>query len=428
MKETTDVIACVVDNGLFVNVARRLASEFKHVYYTPAAWETAFPRIADAVIGDGYPEIEWVESLFEVVDKCDLIVFPDIGFAALQEYLVKQGKPVWGSRHADGLEARRGMFLKTLKTTNLPVPKYQIFKGITNLRLALESKEDVYIKVSTYRGDFETAHFRSMEEDAGLLDGWCIRMGPLSEQFKFFVFEQIDTTIEDGCDTWCIDGQWPKTVIHGMECKNKGFLATFAELSDMPEPVRKVNEEFGPILASYGYRGPFSSEVRITEDGKGYFIDPTCRYGSPPHQIQCEMIGNMGEIVWQGANGICVEPEQLARFGVQAAFEFTRNKWNVFKIPESIAAHVRIASSCMVDGAICVPPDHDEPEGIGWLCATGSTIEYAIHNLNEYAKEMPAGATVEIDALADLLKEAHAAEEEGMKFANNVPEPASVID
>lgn len=428
MKAAQDISCCVVDCGIFIHVARRLAAEYARVYYFNPTWETEMPRINRMVVGDGYPEIKWVESLWEVFDECDLFVFPDVGFSGLQHHLLKQGKAVWGCRNADGLEARRGLFLKVLSETNLPVPPHNAVKGITNLRLFLRDNPDKYIKVSTYRGNFETCHFRSMEEDETMIDAWAVTLGPLREHVIFYVFDPIESEIEDGCDAWCVDGQWPQTVIHGVECKDKSYLGTFQKFEKLPDEVRVVNDEFGPVLARYGYRNFFSTEVRITKEKESYFIDPTCRSGSPPSQIMCDMIGNLGEIVWRGANGDMVEPEQNSKFGVQAIFHVDRDEWAVLDVPEEIQPWVKVSFSCMVDGRICVPPDPTGYCEIGWVTGIGDTIGDAIDSLREHVEGMPEGVHVEFRSLADLLKEVKTAGEQGMKFTDgDVPEPESVM-
>jgi hypothetical protein len=429
MKATNEVTACVIDTGVFQHVARRLAREYAKVYYwTP--WETSFPHFRDAIIGDGYPEMQRVESVCDVEDECDLFVFLDIGYSSMQKRLIRQGKAVWGCRDADELEARRGRFLEVLeRQTDLPVPKCERIKGLTNLRLFLSENEDRYIKVSTYRGDFETCHFRNMAMDESLLDKWAVMLGPLKEHWVFYVFEPIDTEIEDGIDTYCIDGQWPETVIHGMEAKDSAYVGTFQKFSDLPEEVRVVNEAMTPVLASYGYRSAFSTEVRITKDGDSYFIDPTCRFPSPPSQLMCEMTGNLGEIIWHGANGTLVEPEQVAQFGAQAIFHVDRDEWGVFEIPEEIEQFVKISFSCMVDGKICVPPDPHGVAEIGWCVGIGDTIEEAINHLREVKEQMPEGCSVKFDSLADLLKEMQTATKLGMKMTDEkIPEPSSIIE
>jgi len=428
MKPASEVVCCVVDTGIFIHVARRLARDFKKVYYW-SPWEISFPKLKDSIIGDGYEDIEACESIESVKDECDLFVFPDIGYSDLQQELVRSGKAVWGCRGADELEALRGKFLDVLKTTNLPVPKFKKVKGITNLKLFISEKTNQFIKVSTYRGDFETFHFRSISEDEGVLDKWAVTLGPLKEMIHFFVFEPIDSIIEDGIDTWCIDGQWPETIIHGVECKDSAYIGTFQKFSDTPKEIRVINEEFGPVLARYGYRGAFSTEGRITEAGETFFIDPTCRFPSPPSQCMMEMIGNFGDVVWGGANGIMVEPEQKHKFGAQAIFKVDRSEWGVFEIPDKLDPWVKISFSCKVNGRICVPPDDAGVEEIGWVVGCGDTMEEAIAKLKEHVDAMPEGCNVQFSSIADLLKSLQEAKENGLEMTDQkIPEPASVIE
>lgn len=427
MKETQEVVCCVIDTGTFLHIARRLAEEFHTVYYwTP--FEADFIHFKDMVIGDGYGGIIRVESIEEVKPKCDLFVFTDIVYADLQCELASQGKAVWGCKQADALEARRGLFLETLQTeTDLPVPKYQRIKGLTNLFLHLKDNPDRYIKVSTFRGDFETCHFRSIEEDHAMLDGWGVKLGPLREEFYFYVFEPIDTKVEDAVDTWCIDGQWPELVLHGFEAKDSAHLATWQKFGDLPPETRIVNEQFGPVLARYGYRSFFGTEVRITEEGESYFIDPTCRASSPPSQMMCEMAANLGEVVWKGANGILVDPVPTAQFGVQAIFNLKLNEWSVLRIPDHLDRWVKVPYSFKLNGKVCVPPDPAQPQ-LGWVVAIGDSMPEAIETLRGHVEDMPEGIKVEFSSLADLLKEAHHAEEEGMKFSeDDIPDPETIL-
>ena len=425
MKETGDVIACVVDFGMFPHVARRVAKDFKKVYYT-TPWDDSFPRLSRMIVGDGYPEFEWIESVWDAKDA-DLYIFPDIGMSGLQLELVRQGKAVWGSRNADSIESNRGLFLDSLEECGLSVPPFSKIKGITNLRVFLKDKQDKYIKVSCLRGDFETFHFRSMDEDAVEIDVWAAKLGPLQDTNCFYVFDRIKTEIEGGCDAWCIDGQWPETFIQGFENKDKAYLMAFIEREKIAAEIRIVNEKFSPILAKFGYRGMFSTEVRITEDDESFFIDPTCRFASPVSQGQVEMIGNLGEIIWNGANGILVEPEQTAKFGAQAIFHVDRDHWGVFKIPKEIEQWVKISFSCQSNGLICVPPDPQGVAEIGWCVGIGDTIEGAIDHLREVVDQIPSGVNVEFGSLTDLLKELKTAKEAGIQLTNQeIPEPSSI--
>lgn len=418
MKHVSEVKCCVVDFGLFIHVARRLAREFAEVSYCPVAWETPFPRIRDAVLGDGYEEIKWVESPFDCMDY-DLFVFPDIGLGPMQEHLESMGKCVWGCRNADELETRRGVFLKTLKKTGLPVPPHTIIQGLTNLRVFLKENPDKHIKVSTYRGDFETLHFRSMEEDQSLLDHWSTVLGPLQEMVKFFVFDPIEAKTEDGCDTWSVDGVWPNVIMHARECKDKSLVASFKKFSELPDVLHETLTSIGPELKRYHYKGMFSVETR-----NEFFNDATCRFGSPPSQVQCELLGNLGEIVWYGSNGITIDPEPVKPFGVQAIFDNERDDWTVLKIPSEIDQWVKVQFSCRINGDVCIPPDPTPGSfAPGWVLGIGDSIEDAINHLKENIEQMPGGVEVRIDSLAELLKEAKKTD-----FTEEpIPEPSIVL-
>lgn len=427
MKPTEEVVACVIDKGLFLPIAQKLGEQFKKVYYW-SPWDDIAPKMEKGVIGDGFDTIERVTDIWSIKDKCDLFVCCDVGFAGLQRELVSQGFPVWGHHGADELETKRGLFLETLEKVGMLVPKYQKITGISKLREYLKDKEDKWIKMSRWRGDWETLHWRDWEHDEMTLDGYAWKFGPMKEVATFYVFDPIDTDIEDGIDAYSIDGHFPSTVMHGLECKDRSYLCSVQPMDDIDERVRIVPEKFGPVLAKYGYRGFFSCEVRIKEQDS-FFIDPTCRAASPPSQVMTELFGNLGEIVWKGANGILVEPEPTAKFGVQALIKFERDpcEWVVLDIPEEIRQWTKFGFACQVDGKICIPP-HALEAMIGWLVATGDTIEEAIDNLKEYREQLPDGLDCDVDSLAKLLQEAQEADKMGIEFTDEkIPEPSSVL-
>lgn len=420
----------VVDHGLFLPIARRLGREVSRVsYYTPC--ESAFPSVADR-IGYGFPEIERVDSIFQKVDRVDCFVFPDVGFADEQNYLIQRGYPVWGARDADKLETHKQRFLTTLGETDLPVPQSTAVKGMTALKEHLREQKDKWIKISRYRGDWETMHYINWEQSEPELDFRSVKLGPWKEQITFYVFDPIETEIEDGCDSYCVDGQFPSLVIHGMEAKDKAYLGAFQKMRDLPDEVRCVNEAFAPILGSYDYRSFFSTEVRITPDGKSYFIDPTCRAGSPPSQVMCEMIDNLGEIVIEGANGRLVEPEPYAKFGVQALVTMPNDKraYRSLVIPTEIDQWFKSGHCALIEKATVFNPDHNNHfDGVGWMVGVGDRIGEALRHLRRNIDLLPEGCCCEYETMADLLKEAIEAEENGMPMTDQpIPDPATVLE
>lgn len=429
MKSLSDLVVTVVDHGIFPHVARRIAKDVKRVYYhTPA--DIAFPSIRTGLIGSGFPDIERADNLWDVAGETDLFVFPDIGFADIQNELIGQGKPVWGARYADRLETDRGEFLKTIADLGLDVPGFHVCGGWTELRGYLRDKEDKWVKINRWRGDMETLHWRDWNHDELTLDLLAFKLGPAKELLLFFVLDSIDTEIETGYDGYCIDGQFPALCIHGMEAKDKAYLGTMAKYEELPDQLLAVNKVFGPVLAAEGYRSFMSTEVRIAGES-AYFIDPTLRAGSPPSQLMTELFGNFTDIIWQGAQGHCIDPEPTALFGVQAilCIKGDKTSWRAFEPPAEIEDDIKCGNCAMIDGKLCFPPDDSGDEMVGWLVATGDSIESAIDQLKERASQLPDGVECKFHTLVELLQEIELAEEVGVHFTDDpVPEPASVIE
>lgn len=427
MKPTSDVVLGVVDHGLFLPIAQKLAEQCKHVYWW-SPWERVGPKLEEGLVGDGFDNITRVESIWDVKSRCDGFAFPDVGFSGEQKELISQGYPVWGHHGADKLETNRGLFLETLKKLGLPVPDYKVVVGLTQLKQHLHDQEDKWIKISKWRGNWETFHWRDWKHDEASLDYYAYRFGPAKELIKFYVFDSIDTDIEDGIDGYNIRGQQPSIVMHGTEIKDKGYLCSVQPFQDIDERLREASEAFSPVLGEYGYQGFFSTEVRIKDD-VGYFTDPTCRAASPVSQSMVELFKNIGDIVWAGANGELVEPEPAAQFGAQALITSTREKddWEVMDIPKDSRRWVKCGFACEIDGSLCIPP-HPLEQMIGWVVAIGDTVEEAIDNLKKNCEAIPEGFSCDTDSLVKAVEEWHKAEDEGIEFTDQkIPQPEEVI-
>lgn len=387
------------------------------------------PKLADAIVGEGFENIITVPDLWSVKSDVDAFCFTDIGLAGEQRELISQGLPVWGHHGADELEYDKGYFLKALESLGMEVPDHEIIEGLSNLREHLWDREDVFVKVSRFRGDWETFHWRNRVLDKAALDCAAYRLGPAAEHITFYVFDKIDSDVEDGIDTWCINGKWPKRVMHAMERKDKSLLGAMQEMADVNEEVRGVNEAFGPLLATYGYCGAFSTEVRLTDE-ETYFIDPTCRFGSPPSQLQTALITNLPEVIYHGAHGELVEPESDDTVGAQALItsDRERDEWLSFEMPDELREHIKASFSCEIEGVFTIAPNPLE-NWAGWLVATGDSIEAVIETLKERKAMLPDGFDCDLTSLCDLLRELEAAKEHEVEITDEeIPEPATVLE
>lgn len=429
MKELSEVTALVVDHGLHLPLARHLGKTYERVLYW-SDFDEGCPSIENCVIGDGFEEVERCDKIFDALPDVDLCIFPDIGHDDLQRYLVKQGMPVWGSRSGDSLEIKREMFHKILGEVGLEVPKFTKVKGLENLRVFLKDKENKFIKVSRYRGSFETCKFRNYDTDEKMLDKWKVQFGPLAELINFLVFDEIDTNLELGGDTYNIDGQWPRKMLNAFEKKDEGLFAAVTDTEDMPEQVREVMAAFAPILKDYGYRNAWSMEIR-SKDDQSWFIDPTCRYPNPATASQCAAYRNVAEIIWHGAQGQMVQPEVVNDYVIECALntEGEQSEWGKVGLPEELESHVHVSNCCMVDGAYCWPVTETRGTMFGFLVAEGNTIPEVISLMQKRIELLPEGVTAKSQAIYDLLKEIHESEANGIQWSDDaVPEPETVLE
>lgn len=429
--ETSGLTATVVDGGMFVELAVRLARDFKRVFYC-CDIQPAYPRLNEACVGDGINGVETIDSPWEKKSETDLFVFPDCSHPELQRELKSQGFPVWGSGSGCQLEWDRIGLKSKLKSVKLPVRPYTVCHGLAKLREFLADKTDQYVKLSKWRGNGETWHWISPETCAGKLDAIAVEFGSLQDEVEFLVEAGFDAE-EVGYDGYFVGGKWPVRSFHGIEKKDKSYFGALVEYDDLPEPLREVNDAITPLLAKAGYANFFSSEVRITEDSLPYFTDPTCRLASPAGEVMLEAFDNLAEIVWAGAHGVCVDPDANAKFAAQALIEHNGEDkaWRSLEVPDAIRQWVKLYNVAQVgEETYALPPLPHSSTTVGSVLGLGDTPEEAVEALQAHAEALgDQPVTVEVMSLAEALLDVKEADGETMELGGaDVPDPASMME
>ncbi len=424
--ETSDKCVLVYDNGLFLPLALKLSESFgRTLYYSP--WENSYPVLNDCVIGDGFENVERVDDIFEHLDEFDLVVFPDVRNSGLQKHLESIGKRVWGSRECDDLELKRMLLKKKQEQMALNVPKYKSIIGLDELRAFLKDHEDLFIKISQYRGVMETFHHLDYAHSQPILDHLSVLLGPLQNEFPFLVEWPIPDALELGFDGYSVDGNFPSIAIQGWEKKDKGLIASVQKYEDLPKQVLEVNEAFSLLLEKHKYRNFFSTEIRVRDD-EGYLIDLTCRAGCPSIESQLQLWKNLSEIIWHGAVGEMVDPEPAGKFAVECmiSHQDDKSRWRLLEVPDEIEDNIKPYYCCRLsDGLLAFPPLAFSSETVGSIVCIGDTLESAIDELKEKAQLLEGQPiNVQIDSIYDMLKTIHQAEEQGIEFSSQeTPEP-----
>jgi hypothetical protein len=380
--ELSGKVALVCCTGLFVSIAERLARDFSKVYlHVPNGG--AFPRLNAGIIGTGLKNVELVDDVFGPhFDEVDLFVFPDLGNAPMQIQLEKMGKRVWGARNAEELEVYREVNKREMEKLGLPVQPWSIVKGVTALEEHLRAHESQHVKIDRWRGVTETFFSPSWEIIEPKIQCLAHDLGGYKEELDFIVEDDLPDCVETGTDCFVVDGQWPSLVTVGVEAKDLGWVGKVVRADSLPEPVWQWNKAMTPVFSRYGARSFISTEIRIGEDHVPYMIDATIRVPSPPGELWEELFANYCEIIWEGANGVLVEPEPVALWGVHIIIKsnWAKENWQLVEYPEEFAHQIKLYNPAVIDGKrYVVPQDEDMPE-IGCVVGWGATMEEAVEH------------------------------------------------
>lgn len=389
MTDYAEKTVCIVDGGLFVEWSAHLSKSFGKVYYF-SEWVSPFPLSNDLLIGSGIPGVTRIDSIWPVLDEIDLFVFPDVGHGSLQVYLEKIGKRVWGCRLCEELELYRITSKEHQEKLGIPIGPWSVVTGLDNLRQFLRTHDDVYVKVSTVRGDFETFKSDTYKNIEPRLDELEWKLGAKKKITEFIVEDEIAPAVEIGYDGYSIDGRFAQTAMLGLEAKDEGLVGQVMPYTSLPPQAIDMNARLGPTFAANRYRGFWSSEIRITGDGVGYSIDPCCRCGSPPNELMQLMVSNWPDIIWEGAAGNLVEPNYIAPWGAELLMHcaWADKNWVAIDFPAGLREQVKFRNLTIIDGKYYVVPQSVGLPEIGAVVACGASMQQAIRNVLEVAQQV----------------------------------------
>ena len=382
--------SCLVwDRGLYTFLAQKLGESFKKVwYFMPES--SPYPNSQLSQIGEGLDTIERIDDddVWKVIDKADMVFFPDCYDGEFQLWLKNKGHKVFGGLGSEKVEMDKVFFFDYLEQVGLPVPKTYRAEGLVDLLTHLKGVQgEKWLKRSYYRGDFETKKYRDYKHLLPWIDMLRAKIGRRAENIEILVQDPIESEIEVGYDGFCINGEFTKNGIIGYEIKDKGFLCKIFE--DTPDIIQNVNDEMAPLFKNLGYQGHYSTELRITKDKKAYFIDPTIRAPSPPSELMCEIYENYAEVVWEISNGKVPDLIPKAKFGAEIILTSDWHEQHEMCVtfPKEIEPFVKLKNQTKKNGAYYVIPN--ENEGFfGAVIGYGDSLDEATGKCLEYMKQI----------------------------------------
>lgn len=299
----------VMDIGkLHVSTAKRLAEDGNEVfYYSP--WYEAYPKFREFAPGVGVPGLRNVIDFGSVIDKADVVVFPDVGMGKFAHYLRKHGKKVFGAGLGEVLEMNRKGCNEIYDKVGIARPKSWYVKGVDKAielidqlqSQKMETNQNAdgkyFVKLDVWRGSGETFPVQSTEDAKIMFDTLKQSIGPFESQIDITIQQKIEG-IECGAD-YFFDGE--KFVMPGMWGFESGASYVGKISSDLKIYEKDLNK-IAVFLKKTGYRGAFSFEAIF--DGKRlYWIDATTRFPMPLGMIYVNYAKDFGQLISDVANG-----------------------------------------------------------------------------------------------------------------------------
>ena len=450
IKKYADKKIVIIDNGgLYTAMAEKLAESFGKVYYICPNYSDYNPSLPLSMIGERLKDVKVIEQWkwkwndykstegdYDFRD-IDLFVFPFIYFGDEQMNLTKLlDKTVWGSRKAEELELLRFETKVKLAKIGLAVTPTKNLKNYAELIKYLTSEEkERFIKLSWFRGVAESGRYEDMDKSVDILadlkkalERACADEG--ENAMEIIAEDLIESDIEYGIDTHCIDGEIPNEIGFGMEIKSELYVSTHVPFEKLHKPLKDTTYGLCKLIKEYGENGCrsfVSTEVRLDKKGQGHLIDITMRSGVPPTEMHLEWIENYAEIMYEGAKGNVIEPIYKTKYAAQLSINsiFLCGNRQDIKIPNEIKQWVKLNSYCgkgkKGSQEYSVIPNETkkniQPITAGSIVGLGNTPKECFDNIHKYA-EMIEGEHLEYKwiAIDDVMKELKKLKEMGIKF------------
>lgn len=395
----SDITCMFVDNGLFVDMAALLSQTYGKVYYTYPS-PSSFPKLNKSMIGEGLGEIEIIDHYDRIdPDEIDLWVFPDCYYGPTQVRLEAEGRNVWGSRMGEDIELEREWAKKLFHKLGMPGNEegkdYEVIQGFSNLREYLKKHKNIWVKMSRWRGSFETFCSTHYDEIEPKLDEIEYKLGKFKDTKKarFVCEKDLPDRRELGVDGYNIDGKFPSKMLAGCEIKGESYIGIFKDYADFPEALTRFDRLMSPTLKRCNYRGFWSSEIRVGENlDDPRIIDPCTRAGSPPSELYQVFYTNLPEIIWEGAQGRLIDPEPIdgAKYGVEINLISTWAERNFQDVvfSKDLRPHIKLRNAFKEKGKHFIIPQEDLTALCGAVIGWGDTLQEAIDVVTDISKEV----------------------------------------
>lgn len=143
--------------------------------------------------------------------------------------------------------------------------------------------------------------------------------------------------------------------------------------------------------------------IYVRRKGKPLWTS-NCRFPEPPSSLQRFMVANFAEIMWESANGRIVEPEYVAKIGVELVLKSAWGAEHPLAVQVGRPDRVTLHGHCVIEGQDFASSPA-ELEEFGAACGMGSTLEEAMADAIDAAEGVKGfQVSYEASALEELTE------------------------
>ncbi len=272
--------------GLYVEIAEALSDNGKNKVFYHTSWASAFPSWVNYAPGLNFEHLQKEKWLYKM-EEVDCIVFPDVHSGDLCYFARKlfPKKSIFGNGKGEILEANRLGLKKILEKLNLPVQHYEHIVGMPKLKEYIKKNPDKFIKTDIFRSEergMNSFHAKNFDTSEEIFKQISYAFGPFDEIVDFIVEDRIPTDVEVGIDGFYSAGiGYGENMFVGYEHNKACYLGKLTPYKDIPIPLKETLDKFKPVLDMLDYRGAISTEEKIVDKIKHYFLDICARFLSP---------------------------------------------------------------------------------------------------------------------------------------------------
>jgi len=217
-----------------------------------------------------------------------------------------------------------------------------------------------------------------------------------------------------GYDGYVVDGKFTTNCLCGYEVKDQAYVCKVFDAT--PKIIDDVNIAMSLHLKDC--RGHYSTEIRINDKGRGYFIDPTVRIPSPPGELMCEIYSNYAESFYDTATSKLPELSTTKLYG--AEFILTSD-WNdkhelCVEYPSDLSQWVKLKNHVKRGkNTYCIP--NGNGGFFGAVVGLGTSLKSAIQNVVDVAEQVKAeGFKFDSSVFDEANSAVKAGEQFGIKY------------